>query len=168
MLLVVEPPTLVPYLRGCLHVGPVFSSPTIILHLARVLVPVGVLHKTTHELVVLEGAFELSAAVQLETALSLAFVLGPSAVVNASLEGVNPSPVFLIIDPLSIVVLILIVGVPSLSIFHSVLPAALINRFFGVQVEENTVTVLLALQKLALIAQILGFEGVEALAMVDA
>lgn len=59
---------------------------------------------------------------------------------------------FLIIDPLSIVVLILIVGVPSLSVFHAVLPAALINRFFGVQVEEDAVAVLLSLQELALIA----------------
>lgn len=63
MLLVVEPSSLVPYLRGRLHVRPVLSSPTIILHLARVLVPVGVFDKPTHELVVLEGAFELSTAV---------------------------------------------------------------------------------------------------------
>lgn len=152
MLLIVEPSSLVPYLRGRLHVRPVLSSPTIILHLARVLIPVRVFDKSTHELVVLEGAFELSTAVQFETALALSFVLGPSAVVNASLEGVNPSSMFLIIDPLSIVVLILIVGVPSLSVFHAVLPAALINRFFGVQVEEDAVAVLLSLQELALIA----------------
>lgn len=168
MLLVVEPSPLVSYLGGRLHVRPILSSPTIILHLARVLVPVGVLHKPTHELVVLEGAFELSAAVQLEAALALTFVFCPSTVVNASLEGVNSSPMFLIIDPLSIVVLILIVGVPSLSVFHAILPATLINGLFGVQVDEHAVAVLFALQKLALIAQILGFEGVEALAVVDA
>lgn len=168
MLLVVKPSPLVPYLGGRLHVRPILSSPTIILHLARVLVPVGVLHEPTHELVVLEGAFELSATMQLETTLALAFVLGPSAVVNASLEGVNPSPMLLIIHPLSIVVLILIIGVPSLSIFHAVLPTTLINGLFGVHVDEHAVAVLLALQKLALIAQILGFEGVEALAVVDA
>ena len=75
---------------------------------------------------------------------------------------------FLVIGPLSVVVLILAVGVPSLSVLHAVLPAALVNGFFGVEVDQDSVAVLLALQELALVAQILGSEGVEALVVVEA
>ena len=63
MLLVVEPRALVAYLGSCLHVGPVLARPPIILHLPRVLVPVGVLHKPANELIVLEGALELCSTV---------------------------------------------------------------------------------------------------------
>lgn len=168
MLLVVEPSALVSNLGGRLHVRPIFSHPTIILHFPRIFVPVRILDKPPHEFIVLEGALELSAAVQLEAALSLSLVLGPRAVVNASFEGVNASAVLLIVDPLAVVVFIFIVGVPSFSVLHSVLPTSLVNGLFSVQIDEDSVSVLLALKKLALVAEVLPFEGVKTLAVIDA
>lgn len=103
---------------------------------------------------------------QLETALSLSLVFGPCAVVNAALEGVNTSTLLLIVDPLAVVVFILIVGVPSFSVLQSILPTSFVNGLFRVQVEEDSVSMLLALKKLALIAKVLPLEGIKALAVI--
>ena len=105
---------------------------------------------------------------QLETALALSPVLGPRAVVNAAREGVDAGAVLLVVDPLAVVVFVFVVSVPALAVLHPVLPAALVDRLLAVQAEQDSVAVLFALQELALVPQVLRFEGVKALAVVDA
>lgn len=168
VLLITEPSAPVHHLRGGLHVGSFLPSAEIVSHLSGVLIPVGIFDQSPNEFVVLEAPLELWAARELKTALPFAAAFAPRAIVDASWEGIDPSPISLVVNPLPVVVLFAAKSIPALAMLKPELPSALVNGLFALLLDERPLPVLLPLRELSLIAHSQILEDIDANSMVTA
>ena len=161
MLFVIKPRAFVSDFSDSLHVVSLVPLSTIIFHLARILISIGIFDESFDEIIVNECPLKFSAVVKLKTAFSLSFIFDPAAVIATLFIVINSHSVFLIVDPFSIVEHIPVIGVSALSVFHAVLPVALIYRFVGDQINQYAVSMLFSFEKFALVLHVSGFEEIK-------
>lgn len=135
MLFVIEIPSLISHFSRQTVIWTLFAISLVIFHWTVVLVSIWVFYSTIYKLIVLKSPLELSSICRFQITTTWSLIFSPLTIVYSTLKSKETSTLFLLIFPLTIVILLRRVNIISISMFHTILPAPLIDNLSCPQID---------------------------------